>query len=142
MAVAVCWTRAPGATRGVVATLAAIAIAYVLFRLLHWRAEFPVFEQAIGLGFTEIEVPEATARFGAFPYFVYAYSGASTIASLLFAEPARGVFRIIEAWSQGRAQAWQLLHVGSSIGLTGVKPGGGSTPCGPAAGGRRNRGPL
>jgi hypothetical protein len=120
MAVAAWWARAPGATRGVAATLAAIAIAYVLFRLLHWRAEFPVFEQAIGLGFTEIEVPEATARFGAFPYFVYAYSGASTIASLLFAEPARGVFRIIEAWSQGRAQAWQVLHVGSSIGLTGV----------------------
>lgn len=117
--VAAWWMRAPGATRGVAATLAAIAVAYVLFRL-HWRAEWPVFEQAIGLGFTEIEVPEATARFGAFPYFVYAYSGASTMASLLFAEPARGVFRIVEAWSQGRAQAWQFAHVGASIGLTSV----------------------
>ena len=120
MAVAAWWMRAPGATRGVTATLAAIAIAYLLFRLLYWRADFPVFEQAIGLGFREMEVPEATARFGAFPYFVYAYNAGATIASLLFAEPARGVFRIIEAWSQGRAQAWQLLHVGSSIGLTGV----------------------
>jgi hypothetical protein len=44
----------------------------------------------------------------------------STIANALVAEPARGVFRIVQAWSDGRAQAWQILHVGSSAGLTAV----------------------
>jgi hypothetical protein len=117
--IAAWWMRAPGATRGLATALTAIAIAYVVFRL-NWRAEWPVFEQAIGLGFTEIEVPEATARFGSFPYLVYANNAASTIAALLFAEPARGVFRILDAWSHGRAQAWQFVHVGSSIALTGV----------------------
>jgi hypothetical protein len=111
------WMGAPGAPRRAAAALSAIAIAYVLFRL-NWRAGWPVFEQAIGLGFREIEVPEATARFGAFPYFVYAYNAASTIVGVLCAEPARGVFRILDAWSHGRAQAWQFAHVGSSIALT------------------------
>jgi len=119
LAVVCWWTRAPGATHGLVATLAGLAIAYVLFRL-HWRGEWPVFEQAIGLGFREMEVPEATKRFGAFPYWIYAYNATSTISNALFAEPGRGVFRIVQAWSEGRAQAWQFAHVGSSIGLTGV----------------------
>ncbi len=113
------WTGARGATRGVAATLTAIAIAYVVIRL-QWRAEWPVFEQAVGLGFRTIEVPEATARFGSFPYFVYAYNAASTIAGLLFGEPGQGTFRIIDAWRQGRVQAWQVIHVGSSIGLTAI----------------------
>ena len=118
--IVVCWwTRAPGATRGLAATATIVAIAYVVLRLL-WRSDLPVFEQSVGLGFREMEVPEATARFGAFPYWIYAYSAASTIANALFAEPARGVFRIVQAWSEGRVQAWQVLHVGSSIGLTGV----------------------
>ena len=119
LAVVCWWTRAPGATRGLVATLAAVAIAYVLFRL-SWRSEWPIFEQSIGLGFRDLEVPEATTRFGAFPYWIYAYNATSTISNALFAEPGRGVFRIVQAWSEGRAQAWQFAHVGSSIGLTGV----------------------
>jgi hypothetical protein len=119
LAVVCWWTRAPGATRGLAATLAALAVAYVLFRL-QWRSEWPIFEQAIGLGFRELEVPEATTRFGAFPYWIYAYNAAGTISNALFAEPARGVFRIVQAWSEGRAQAWQVAHAGSSIGLTGV----------------------
>jgi len=119
LAVVCWWTGAPGATRGLVATLAALGVAYVLFRL-QWRGEWPVFEQAIGLGFREMEVPEATQRFGNFPYWIYAYNAMSTISNALFAEPGRGVFRIVQAWSEGRAQAWQFAHVGSSIGLTGV----------------------
>jgi len=116
--VAVCWwTRAPGATRGLALTLAAIAVAYVLVRL-QWRGEWPIFEQAIGLGFREIEVPEATARFGTFPYWIYAYNAMSTIANALVAEPGRGVFRIVQGWSQGQFQAWQFAHVGSSLALT------------------------
>ena len=117
LAVACWWTHAPGAPRSLAATLVAVAIAYVIFRL-QWRGDWPIFEQSVGLGFRDIEVPEATARFGAFPYWIYAYNAMSTIANVLFAEPARGVFRIVQAWSQGQVQAWQILHVGSSAGLT------------------------
>jgi hypothetical protein len=118
--VAACWwTRAPGATRGLAVTVAAIAVVYVIVRLF-WHGDGPIFEQAIGLGFREIDVPEATARFGASPLWIYAYNGASTIANALFGEPARGVFRIVHAWSEGRTQAWQFAHVGSSVGLTAV----------------------
>jgi hypothetical protein len=119
VAVVAWWTRAPAATRPLAVTLSAVAIAYVLLRL-NWRADWPVFEQSIGLGFRELDLPEATARFGAFPYFIYAYNAVSTMAALLFAEPARGVFRIVDAWTQGRAQIWQFAHVGSSIALTGI----------------------
>lgn len=111
------WTRAPGATRGLTALLTVIAVTYVLVRL-QWRGEWPIFEQSVGLGFREMEVPEATARFGAFPYWIYAYNAICTIANALFAEPARGVFRIVHAFIEGRPQAWQLAHVGSSVGLT------------------------
>jgi hypothetical protein len=51
---------------------------------------------------------------------VYAYNAASTIAGLLFGEPAQGAFRIVDAWRRGNFQAWQVIHVGSSIGLTGL----------------------
>jgi hypothetical protein len=119
LALACWWTRAPGAPRGLAVTLAVIGVAYALFRL-YWRADWPVFEQAIGLGFQEIEVPDARARFGEFPYWIYAYNGISTIANVLFAEPARGVFRIVRAWTAGQGQMWQFAHVGSSIALTGL----------------------
>jgi hypothetical protein len=42
------------------------------------------------------------------------------MAQILFAEPARGVFRIVQAASEGRMQAWQFIHVGSSVALTGL----------------------
>lgn len=119
LAVAAWWTRAPGATRGLAALLAIIAIAYAVFRL-SWSGSWPLFEQAVGFGFTEMDPPEAVARFGAFPYGIYAYSGASTIGNVLFAEPGRGVFRIVRAWSGGQLQAWQLIHIASSVGLTSV----------------------
>jgi hypothetical protein len=113
------WTRAPGAGRGVAAMLAAVAVAYIVLRLA-WRESLPMFEQAVGLGFSEMEPPEATARFGAFPYWVYAYSGASTIANVLFSEPTRGMLRITQSIQLGQAQTWQVVHLGSSIALTGL----------------------
>jgi hypothetical protein len=117
LAIVCWWTGAPGATRRLTATLTVIGAAYVLFRL-NWRGDWPVFEQSVGLGFRELEVPEAAARFGAFPYVIYAYNAASTVGNALFAEPARGVFRIVRAWTDGQVQGWHVAHIGSSIALT------------------------
>lgn len=113
------WTRAPGASRGVAVTVATMATAYVIFRLTG-RGDGPMFEQAVGFGFTEIEPAEAVVRFGAFPFGIYAYSGASTIANVLFSEPTRGVFRIVQDVSLGRPEVWEMIHVLSSGALTAV----------------------
>ena len=111
------WTRAPGASRGMAATLGAVGLAYVAFRLAG-GASWEPFQQDVGLGFTEINKQAAAARFGAFPYWIYAYNGASTLANILFSEPTRGTFRIVQAMIEGEPEPWQLLYVGSSVGMT------------------------
>ena len=111
------WTRAPGASRAAAAALVVVAAAYVVLRL-SWRGSWPMFEQAVGLGFGEIEPSEAVARYGTFPYFVYAYSGASTMLNVLFAEPTRGTFSIVRAIVRGQAETWQFIHLGSSVLMT------------------------
>jgi hypothetical protein len=110
------WTRAPGASRATAAAVAAIAVAYVAVRLI-WR-EGPMFEQAIGLGFSIMEPDEAVARFGAFPYWLYAYSGASTVLNVLFSEPTRGIFRFVHALVNFRMDWWQVVQFASSAAMT------------------------
>lgn len=117
VALAAWWMGAPGARRGVVAGLVLIAVAYVLFRL-QWRQNWPAFEQAIGLGFREMDATEAIARFAAFPYWMYAYNAGSTIANILFSEPTRGVFTILRSITEDRLQPWQLNHLLSSAAMT------------------------
>jgi hypothetical protein len=113
------WARAPGASRGLAATLLALAVGYVALRWA-WHEKWPLFEQAVGLGFHEIEPSEATARFGGFPYWVYAYNSASTVGNVLLAEPTRGVFSIVRDIAAGRPEPWQLIHLTSSVLLTGT----------------------
>jgi hypothetical protein len=117
LAIAAWWTRAPGAGRGMAVALFVFASAYVVFRLA-WHASWLPFEQDLGVGFTEYTIEEAAARFGAFPYWVYLYSSVSTISSLLFAEPRRGVFRVVQSWVNGEVQPWHIVQVGSSVVLT------------------------
>jgi hypothetical protein len=113
------WTRAPGATRGLAAMLVALAVGYIALRWA-WHEKWPLFEQAVGLGFSEIEPSDAIVRFGGFPYWMYAYNSASTMANVLFSEPTRGVFAIVRDFSQGRPQPWELIHLLSSALLTGT----------------------
>ncbi len=113
------WTRAPGAGAATAATLAAIAVVYAVLRLM-WGESWSMFEQAVGLGFGEMEPAEAIERYGGFPYVIYAYSGASTMANVLFAEPTRGTFSIVRSIVSGHPQPWQLVHLGSSAALTAI----------------------
>jgi hypothetical protein len=112
-------TRAPGATRALTTAAVALAAAYVAMRLT-WSARLPVFEQAVGLGFRELEPAEALARFGTFPYPVYAYSALATIANVLFSEPTRGVFGIVWTITHGLAAPWEYIHLLSSLATTGL----------------------
>ena len=114
------WTRAPGARGVTAAAVVVMTAAYIVFRF-SWRQSWPMFEQAVGFGFGEMEPPEAVARYGSFPYLIYAYSGLSTIANVLFAEPTRGTFSIIRAIVRSlHPEPWQLVHLGSSVGMTAV----------------------
>jgi hypothetical protein len=113
------WTRAPGASRGMAATAAAITLAYLGFRLIG-SGSWTRFESGVGFGFEEISPAEALTRFGAFPYGIYAYNVVSTIGNILFTEPSRGIFQFVHAVLEGNAQPWQIIEVGSSIVLTGV----------------------
>ena len=83
-------------------------------------ASWELFQQDVGLGFGEIDKATASARFAAFPYWMYAYNSASTLWNMLFAEPTRGTFRIVRAIVNGEPEMWQALHVISSAGTTGL----------------------
>lgn len=113
------WMGAPGVSRRVIATLAIVVAVYVAMRV-QFAAQWPMFEQAVGLGFEEIEASEAIERFGAFPYGIYAYNAASTASNVLFSEPTRGVFQIVNDVRRARAEAWEINHLLSSAALTGV----------------------
>lgn len=118
--VTIAWlTRAPGASRWTVLALVVLVAAYVAYRL-NWREKWPMFEQAVGLGFSEMEPPEAERRFGTFPYWMYAYNSASTMLNILFSEPTRGTFRIIRDIRNGHPQLWELNHLASAVALTGI----------------------
>jgi hypothetical protein len=112
-------TRAPGASRGMAVATATIGVAYVALRLSA-TGTWEVFEQDVGLGFTELDRFAAAARVGDFPYWMYAYNAASTVANVLFAEPTRGVFRIVDAAIHDNLEPWHVVNLGSSVVLTGV----------------------
>jgi hypothetical protein len=61
---------------------------------------------------------DAAARIGAFPFWLFAYSGASTIANVLFSEPSGGVFRIVQAIAGGRPHPLDIVELLSSVTLT------------------------
>jgi hypothetical protein len=113
------WMGAPGVGRGTVASLAGISVAYVLFRIVTRDPTGPQFEQDVGFLFQSLSAGDAEARFGARPW-IYAYSSASTIANVLFAEPTDGVFRFVRAMTEGQTQPWHVVYLGSSLALTGV----------------------
>lgn len=115
--VALWWTGAPGATRTTAVTIVASVSAYLAMRLAT-SGNWPTFEQDVGLGFSKLSAAEATARFGAFPYWMYAYDAASTVSNILFTEPTDGQFRVLSDVIHRQAAAWELNHVISSIALT------------------------
>ena len=117
--IAAWWTGAPGTTRRTALSLAAVAVAYVAFRLA-WREHWPLFEQSMGVGFRTWEPRDAAARFGAFPYWLFAYNSASTIANVLFSEPTRGLFFIVRDISYRQVQTWEIVHLASSTALTSI----------------------
>ena len=110
-------TRAQGATRAQAVSAVLLAAGYVAVRLA-WHSRMATFEQAIGFGFSELDPPTATARFGSFPAAIYAYTALATVANVVFSEPTSGIFSIVAAMTRGTAERWQFIHLASSVGLT------------------------
>jgi hypothetical protein len=114
------WMGAPGTGRFTAGALAVFAVGYVLFRLANHGQSWPPFEQDVGFLFGGFSSGEAAARFGAFPLWIYLYSGASTVANVLFSEPTDGRFRFVQAFLEGRTLPWHVLYFASSLVLTAV----------------------
>ena len=67
-----------------------------------------------GYGFGRLEPQEVTARFGTNPLPFYAYNIASSVATILFAEPRRGTWHFVAAWLQNDLRPSQWLVVGTT----------------------------
>jgi hypothetical protein len=112
--------KAPGVKRSTAIAVASVAVSYVAFRLITRNPSASLFEQDVGLGFGAISASDAEARFRAFPWGIFAYNAASTVANLLFAEPTEGMFRITKALVERRLEPWHVVYLASSCALTGV----------------------
>ncbi len=113
------WMDAPGATRRLAAVMFVLTIGYLAVRLA-FRSAWPLFEQSLGFGVAVIEPTEAVHRFGAFPLPMYAYNALATMANVVAAEPSGGTFVITRDLLAGRPLPWELVHVISSLGLSGL----------------------
>ena len=122
LVIAMWWMGAPGATRQIALAVAALAVVYVILRLVA-SGSWPLFQQDVGYGFTRLSTGEAEDRFGSFPLWIFAYSAASTVFNVLFSEPTGGVFRIAADTTTGRLEPWELNHLVSSCVLTALIAG-------------------
>ena len=118
LVIAAWWTGARSASRNLAMVVTVVALVFVGVHVKGLRAA--PFEQAVGLGFGELEPNQAAARFGSFPYWMYAYSGGSTMLNVLFSEPTRGTFRIVHDLSDGHPEIWEMSYLLSSAALTGL----------------------
>jgi hypothetical protein len=117
--VAAWWMRAPGASRTTTAIVGVLVLAYLAFRFSTTGAWKP-FEQDVGLGLSALSADDASARFGAFPYWMYLYNAASTVANILFSEPTAGTFRILRDIRDAKLASWEINEMVSSVALTGL----------------------
>jgi len=111
------WMNAPGARWTTAAAVVVTVAAYLTMRLAtsgSWRP----FEQDVGLGFTMLSAGEASDRFGAFPFWMYAYNAAATILNLLLSEPTDGRFTITARALQGELPVMDVTRLLSSALLT------------------------
>lgn len=118
LVVAAWWFGAPGATRTTAAFVVVGVAAYLVMRF-STGGTWPVFVQDVALGFTHLPAAEASARFGAFPFWMYGYNGAATVGNILLSEPTDGRFVILWDVLHGRVQAFEMMNILSSALLTG-----------------------
>jgi len=117
---AVAWlTGARGVSRGAVLAAGVVALALIGGRFLLPGGGTPALsERPSGFGFGRLEPQELQARFGAFPYFFYAYNVVCQALSVLFAEPSAGTWAFIRDLLAGSLRPARLVAVASATGAT------------------------
>jgi hypothetical protein len=111
------WIGAPGGHRRTALVLAAATVAYLVMRLAT-SGTWNRFEQDIAIGFTQIPGAEANVRFSESFLWVYAYNVLSTVSNILFSEPSRGRFGIVERIVSGSVAPWALIQLLTSVATT------------------------
>jgi hypothetical protein len=117
LVIAAWWAGAPGARRSTAVTVTVVTVLYLAMRF-SIKGSWKPFEQGVGLGFETLSPSDAFARYGSFPWAIYAYSAVSTVANILFSEPSAGRFRIAFDMTQGQLEPWEVNHLLSSTALT------------------------
>ena len=106
-----------GVSRNGLALVSAALVGYFVLRFVLLDTGVPgLMERDSGFGFTRYTPGELSARFGANPWGFYAYNVVSAAASVLFAEPRDGVYRLTRSLVRG-APEWPLVigFVSSSL---------------------------
>lgn len=99
---------------GLVASTVLLAGYFVLrFGILHTGAPGLV-ERSSGFGFAVLDPPELIERFGQQPWLFYLYNVASSLGSVLFAEPRSGVFRFVRALATDELKLAHVVVVAAS----------------------------
>jgi hypothetical protein len=90
--------------------------AYLWFRLFYLQMGSPGLEgRDSGWGTTMLLSDEIERRFGADPTWFYVYNVVTSVLSVLFSDPERGVFQTARAWMQGGTLPRLYLSTVSSI---------------------------
>ncbi|MEQ1912515.1 MAG: hypothetical protein ABMA15_27095 [Vicinamibacterales bacterium] len=108
-----------GVSRAGVAMATASVAAYFVARFSVFHVSVPsMFERSTGFGLQVLEPAEIAARFGANPWPLHAYNVATSIASVLFAEPRGGVFWIVREVLALDLVPWTIVNLVACTGLT------------------------
>ncbi|NOT26964.1 MAG: hypothetical protein HOP16_12765 [Acidobacteria bacterium] len=106
--------------RGVVATTVVLG-AYFWVRFQFLSVGTPgLDERSSGFGTTLLEPEDLVRRFGADPTWFYLYNIASSMLTVLFSEPDRGIFHVGRAWLQEEIPARLYLKIVPSVITTGL----------------------
>jgi hypothetical protein len=77
-------------------------------------------ERSSGFGITLLEPEDLVRRFGDDPTWFYLYNVVSSMLSVLFSEPDRGIFHVARAWLQGEIPERLYAKIIPSVVTTGL----------------------
>jgi hypothetical protein len=107
-------------TRGI-AIMTMLLGVYFGVRFLYLDVGAPTLQDRnSGFGISMLEIDELTRRFGDDPKWFYAYNVATSVLSVLFSDPDRGVFHTVRTWIEGEIPVRLYVAVLPSIATTGL----------------------
>lgn len=102
--------------RGLALTTLALGL-YFAYRFTA-NVGVPAFAAPSGFGFVVLQRQEQMARFGDNQWPFWLYNVASSVLTVLFAEPRRGMFDFLRQWQLDDVRGWSLISVGVTTATT------------------------